>query len=124
MCGFDNADLTRYYSENMGIECICHFEASFFDIFVYVDVYLDIWDYNMKFNLLEMGCVAFKFASVWDCKICISKWINVKGFRNRNKNFKLSPKFYVYMVKIRDLLIVKTQSIKYNYSKDECINSG
>lgn len=44
-------------------------------------------------GLLEMGCIAFKFASVWDCKICISKWINVKCLEREIKTVRLPPDF-------------------------------
>ena len=59
-----------------------------------------------------MGCIAFNFAFFRDCKICTSKWIHVKCLEVEIKTVRLSPRFYVCMVKIRDLLVVKVLSLK------------
>lgn len=82
-----------------------------FDIFVYVDVYLDIWDYNMELDYWKW--VVFKFASVWDCKICISKWIHVKCLEIEIKTARLFPRFYMSVWwKLEILLIVKIYPYK------------
>lgn len=69
--------------------------SNLFDIFVYVDVYLDIWDYNMELDYWKWVVLPSNFASVWDCKICVY----VKCLELEIKVSRLFPKFYVCMVK-------------------------
>lgn len=78
-----------------------------FNIFVYVDVYLDIWVYNMELDYWKWVVLPSNFASVWDCKICVY----VKCLELEIKVSKLFPKFYVCMVKFEDLSISKDLSI-------------
>lgn len=68
-----------------------------------------------------MGCIAFKFASVWDCKICISKWINVKCLDIEIKACQTIPQILCLYGENERLINSKGLPMKYNQAKDECI---
>lgn len=69
-----------------------------------------------------MGCIAFKFAFIWDCIFCISKWITVKCLEIEIKTVKSVPQILCLYGEIEKLINSKDITIKFNYAKDECIH--